>query len=138
MRQSIGTLTPATTLTCTPSASRCATLQGVAPKTSVKISTSGCGKPLEHLAGLGLDLLDRHVGQHVERAELRRAVGKGVLGHGLQRRRERRVGDDQKSGHGGGLWRVDGQATQRQADRAEERFERLGPTGSLGAEHVAW
>jgi hypothetical protein len=48
---------------------------------------------------LRLDLLDRELGQDVERGELPGAVGEGMLRNGFQRRRERRVGNDQKSGH---------------------------------------
>ena len=70
---------------------------------------------------LRLDLLDRQGGDHVERSELPGAVGICMLGDGLERRRERRVGDDQETGHNGsGRVRFSGQA-----DRAEEGVERL-------------
>src|SRR5664280_1402995 len=57
----------------------------------------------EQPASLGLDFLDRHVREDIERGEIRGAVGIRMLGHRLERRRERRMGNDQKSRHGGAL-----------------------------------
>ena len=64
-----------------PSARRCATLHGVAPNTSVKISTRygpAATALVERGPALGLDRLRRERGVDVHRLQQRRSLGKGM------------------------------------------------------------
>ena len=47
-----------------------------------------------------MDGFQAGAGLHIERPQLRTAIGIHVLGHRLQRRGEWRVGDDEDLGHG--------------------------------------
>ena len=109
-------------------------LQGVAPKTSVKISSSGAASALEHLARLRLDFLDRHVGKDVEGGELGGAIGIGVFGDRLERRGERRVGDDQETGHEG----VGGCGSQSRRMAPKKVSTASGPPATSAFRTVAW
>ena len=72
-------------MTCTPSTSLCATLHGVAPNTSVRISASRGPGPeslLQQRAGLRLDLLRRQLRRDVEGHDPLRRLRKGMAGGG--------------------------------------------------------
>ena len=109
-------------------------LHGVAPKTSVKISSSGAASRSRIWRACASTSSTGDVGKDVEGGELDGAIGIGVLGDRLERRGERRVGDDEETGHGevGGCGLRAGGSAPKKVSAAS------GPPATSAFRTVAW